>query len=52
MFKFYVNFFCAVSRCVLRCTTSSVYCLLHPEEASLRNVDVIKGKDFFVLVLN
>ena len=31
----------AVSRCVLRCATSSVYCLLHPEEASRRNADVI-----------
>ena len=32
----------AVSRCVLRCATSSVYCLLHPEEASWRNIDVVK----------
>ena len=31
-----------ISRCVLRCATSSVYYLLHPEEASWRNVDVIK----------
>ena len=32
----------AVSRWVLQCVMSSVYCLLHPEEASWRNVDVMK----------